>query len=289
MRRAHVSIRPSLAVRQTAIVVAAVGLAAVAGCERGGKGSKATSAPAGRGGPSYTLLAPESAKWSREKAVQHLKDGKLGVSAAVRLVRLAGESPLCVPEPVSDAVVRRLRLVSLGEDVWALGIADRNDQSTLHAPVLIGLSGTVVTVADGTEEEASTLCMSGDAEVFPHLIVTPRRVLMAEIPLRPALTLASPDTIGFALRAREGLSYVALVMHGPQKWVEVASYRWGPYELDFEGPASDKLPDPPGGKFALDMEQSPLLVPRGGEIPPPVPREENEDEMPPMRQRKLEV
>lgn len=255
------------------------GLAAVAvllaliGCDRGDKPEKppAVTERATESKPKLTLIAIESADWSRAEALGRLADEKSGISAAVRLVRLAEACPLCVPQEITDATAARLRVVQLSDTVWALGLADRRSERVLRAPVLIGADGEVTVVADGTEEEALTLHVSPDADVFPHLLISPWRVLLAEVPPRLALTLKSPDIVGFSRKEQEGYAYVGLMLHGEQGWVEVARYRWEPYELALAGPASDKLPDPPGGKFVLDMEASPLLIPEGGEIPEPDP------------------
>lgn len=230
------------------------------------------SAGAQRVPPRLTLLAPGWTDWSAAEALERLADEKLGISAAVRLVRLTDIEPLCAPVALTDATVARLRLVRLAEDLWALGLTDRSSANVLHAPALIGPDGGVELVADGTEEEALTLHVSPDAEVFPHLLISPRRVLIAAAPPQLALTLQSPPIIGFARREQSGYGYVALLWHGETSWREVARYEWQPYELAFAGPASDKLPDPSDGKFVLDMDQSPLLIPVGGEIPEPTPR-----------------
>ena len=124
-----------------------------------------------------------------------------------------------------------------------------------------------------------TLHVSKDADVFPHLLITPRRVLLAELPLEAGIELKSPATVGFAAREQEGYSYVGLMLHGERGWVEVTRYLWEPYELGLMGPAMDALPDPPGGKFQMNMEASPLLIPVGGEIPEPEPLD---NEPPPM-------
>jgi hypothetical protein len=68
----------------------------------------------------------------------------------------------------------------------------------------------------------------------------------------------------------------------------VARYTWDPYELTFMGPAADKLPDPPGSRFEIDLARSPVLIPVGGEIGEPdpieeyVPPEEREEEGEPL-------
>jgi len=85
------------------------------------------------------------------------------------------------------------------------------------------------------------------------------------------------------LRSESGYPYVALLWRGSSaaedeegkagsaEPVEVARYTWDPWELAFTGPLSDKLPDPPGGLFELELEQSEALIPVGGVIPEPPP------------------
>jgi hypothetical protein len=226
------------------------------------------SQPATRPAPPK-LIAAESEHWSREQAGAHLGDPKLGISAAVRLVRLADVSALCVPTELSDAHVARLRLVGLGTQRWALGLADAKDPHRLRAPVLVSADGEVTLIGDGVEEELAVLHVSKDADVFPHLVVLPQRVILVNDDLVTAIVLKTCENVCFDLRQERGFSYVALVLTGAAKAVEVARYRWDPYELTFLGPAVDKLPDPPGGKFQIDLEASRRLEPVGGEIPPP--------------------
>ena len=160
------------------------GLLAAAGCQRDEQQHTQTqpAPPAKAVQPKLTVIAPESAEWSREEAVLLLPDEALGVSAAVRLVRLAEASPLCVPADLTDATARRLRLVPLADDLWALGLRARRNERVLHTPLLIGQGGAVYVVADGTEEEALLLHISANAEIFPHLLTSPERILLAADP-----------------------------------------------------------------------------------------------------------
>lgn len=256
-----------------------IGLAVCLGCDTKANPG-ASSQPAGTLQPALTLIAPESAQWSLADAAARLTDPKLGISAAVRLVRLANVSPLCVPAELTDEQVRRLRLVPLGVDRFALGLADKKDERRLHAPVLISATGEIALLAGGTDEEALVLHVSKDAEVFPHVAVLPDRTLLVEQDVTPAIVLGPEPNVRFELREQRGFSYIALVLPGPGRAKEVARYRWDPYELTFIGPAIDRLPDPPGGKFSVDLKASRRLVPEGGEVPETQPNKERPPERP---------
>lgn len=253
--------------------MAAAVLISVVGCDRGGTPEQPDQKglPAEQDKPKLAFLVAGWQSWSHDEALARLGDEQAGISAAVRLVRLAEAEPLCAPAELTDASAGRLRLTRLSDSVWALGLVDGRSERVLHAPVLIGTDGQVETVASGVEEELLTLHVSEDADVFPHLLITPRRVLLAQLPLEAGIELKSPATVGFAAREQEGYSYVGLMLRRAGVWAEVARYLWQPYELGLAGPAMDALPDPPGGKFQMDMQASPLLIPVGGEIPEPEP------------------
>jgi hypothetical protein len=249
-------------------------------------------------------LVPEAETWSREEALAKLADEAACVSAAVRLVRLAEVHPLCVPDPLPPKVARRLRVVALSEALWALGW-ETPDDHRLRLPVLIHAEGEVVVPLEGVEEEVALLCCAEDPELFPHLLIVPRRVMIVGDELQNALVAKSPAGLKFDVRCEDDYPYVALLWRGSpaaveadgeeagegeteeivKEEVEVARYKWDLWELAFLGPLSDKLPDPPGGVFELDLEQSEALIPVGGEIPepPPVepPIEEAEPQPPP--------
>lgn len=228
-----------------------------------------TSRPAPVGKPAVTLIVPESVKWSREEACAKLADDKLGLSAAIRLVRLAEAAPLCVPAELTDEHVRQLRAVRLSEQRWALGLADKASDRRLRAAIFISADGEVTLPAEGTEEELLVLHISKDADVFPHLLVLPDRVLVIGEPIVTALELEPEQTVRFELREYKGYPYVALVFTRGSEAVEAARYKWDTDELVFAGPAQDKLPDPPGGKLRVDLKASRRFVPVGGEIPEP--------------------
>jgi len=229
------------------------------------------------------LLLPESATWSCAEAASRLSDERAAVSAAVRLVRLAGATPLCVPDPLPPEVGRRLRVVRLDEGRWALGLSTGSGPC-VASPVLIAADGSVTEPVQGADEEVALLCASEDAEVFPHLLFLPGKVCLLGEQIQPALLARSPPDLMFELRFENDAPYVALLWHawapateGPEaakrQPVEVARYRYDPHERAFLGPLSDKLPEPTGGLFELDLDQSQALVPTGGIIPEPPPVE----------------
>jgi hypothetical protein len=230
-----------------------------------------------------TLIEPESLSWTQAEAAEKLDDAELGVSAAVRLVRLSDTSPLCVPQELSDESVRRLRLRRLVERRWVLGLRDPTGDDALRAPVLISADGEVLPIADGVEEELLVLHISRDADVFPHAAILPDRVMIVGEQTRLALLLEPEQRVRFELREHEGFSYVGLISRESPDSEEVAYYRWDPFEAVFVGPASDKLPEPRGGKFKLDLDASKLLVPMGGEIPEPEPIEQKAPNVPRQR------
>ncbi len=270
-------------VRQAWLLSMGAALAVCAGCDDGGPGSNGT--PATTKEPVLKLLAPQSPAWTRAQAVAHLDDPNMAVSAAIRLVRLAELTPLCAPGALTDRLIRRLRVVALNASWRALGYADRAGPDRLRAPVLIGADGAVRRIATGAAEEALILYVAEDAEIFPHVALLPHRVFVIEDELEQALSLEEPKDVRFAWREESGFPYVGLVLLPGGDGDEVARYTWDPYELVFFGPVVDKLPDPPGGKFELDLEASPRLIPRGGEIPEPEPLPERPPQVPDTPQK----
>ncbi len=265
------------------IVAACLTLAAYAGCRRDARSSQAATRPAR---PVLTLIATESLQWSRSDACAKLGDEKLGVSAAVRLVRLVRASPLCVPEDLTDDLVRRLRLVALSPERWALGLAAGGDERRLRAPVLISADGEVTPLAEDVEEEVLVLHVAADADVFPHLAMLPDRVLVIDDEVSTAIALEPEQPARFELREQRGIPYVALVLLPPNSRDEVTRFAWEPYERVFMGPAADKLPDPPGGEFRVNLQASQRLVPMGGELPETRPVPEPPPDPPERPQRK---
>ncbi|MBU0618260.1 MAG: hypothetical protein KKI02_11120 [Planctomycetes bacterium] len=236
-------------------------------------------APAPEPEPEPSPLLPGYEAWSREEALAKLVDESACLSAAVRLVRLAQAAPLCVPEPLPIKIARRLRVVALSESRWALGLAT-TDERRLAAPLLIGSDGAVTLPLEGVEEEVALLCCAEDAELFPHLLLLPGQVFILGDELQSALVAKSPSGLRFDLLFDGDYPYVALLWRPPPATnqaeepvlgepVELARYRWDPWELAFSGPLCDKLPDPQGGLFELDLELSEALIPVGGVLPEP--------------------
>lgn len=247
--------------------IAAAGLLAAAapGCRRAKPPATQPTPTAGAG----AVLAAESLQWTQSEACARLSDPRLAVSAAVRLVRLSPVTPLCVPAELANPAAARLRVLPLDNRRWVLGLADPRAARRLRAPVVISAEGEVELAAEGVEEEVLVLHAAEDPDVFPHLAVYPDRVLTLDEPPATALALEPEQAARFELREREGFPYIALLPAAGDE--EAAEYRWNPYEFVFEGPAVDVLPDPPGGRFHLDLKASELLVPMGGELPEPKP------------------
>lgn len=237
------------------------------GCKRNAPpptGPQTSAGPAA----AEALLAPESAEWTAAEACTHLEDAKLGLSAAVRLVRLAAVEPLCLPADAPDALLGKLRLVRLNDEYWALGIAQGRQADALYAPVLISTTGEVQRVAEDIEEELATLHIAADPEVFPHVVIRPQRVqIIDDYGLSTAVVLNPDQRVRFTLRRHEGFPYVALVVLDRADDDEAARYTWGPYELVFLGPAQDRLPIAGDEYFAIDVQASERWEPLGGELP----------------------
>ncbi|MBN2446470.1 MAG: hypothetical protein JXO22_07090 [Phycisphaerae bacterium] len=213
------------------------------------------------------VIIPESADWSAEEALVKLGDRDAAVSAAVRLVLLAGAEPVALPDPLPLEVAETLRVVNLGEAGWALGIADRLRVDRLWGPVLIGPDGAVMLVMEDSTD-AVALCIAKEPEVFPHLLISRGEVRLLSKPEESALMLIGPPAVGFALRHERGIPYVALVLWADRER-ELTRYTWQPYEKVFYGPAMSALPADGGGVFELDLEDSAALEPVGGIIEEP--------------------
>ncbi len=255
-------------------ILLAVGLALL-GCR---DQSSSPSQPAPQ--PKLTMLAAGSDTWTRDTAYANLADTDLAVSAAIRLVRLAKLAPLCVPDVLTDDHIYRLTFVQFNEHLYALGLVVGSDRACLHAPILFRPEGVVEPVAVGPLEEATRLYLSADTERFPNVFVQPDRVsVLTEDGLTIAIILEPDPDVVFDLRVEDDLGRIVLLL--ADRPVEVSKYLWDPWESAFIGPAVNRLPDPPGGSFYIDLEGSRMLVPMGGEMPEPEPIKQTPPAQPP--------
>lgn len=254
-----------------------------------------TSSPATQAAPApakvISPLVDGWDAWSAEEAIERLADERARLSAAVRLIRLAGAEPLIAPDPLPARLAGTLRVVAVDDETWLLGRQIPNS-SGLASPLIVKADGEVLLLVTGAEEEAAIAYLSEDADRFPHLMVTPLRVaILRDAALETALTVQSIPGLRFALKHEDGATRLTLRLRDPSQLetvgdeppkADVAEYRWDRLEEMFLGPAADLLPDPPGGRFDLDLAASPLLIPIGGEIPaPPEPLEPPPDLPPP--------
>lgn len=262
------------------------------GCDRGQQQPRPTTqsdtavVPAAREQPApaqppLPLIAGYES-WTIEQVVQRLKDPAGAVSAAIRAVRLSGQWPLCVPDPLPVDYARHLAVVALNEHWWALGLPDEK-RRRWRQPVLIAADGSVVCPTGGLEEELSCLYISPDADIFPHLIITPTRVIRIGDQVVRSLAAVRLDGAWFAWEYNDGYPFVSIDVTGNDgQPIEVARYTWDVYEEQFMGPQIEDIPDPPGGRVELDLDQSQDLIPVGGVLPEPEPTPEEEDEPPPQ-------
>lgn len=236
-------------------------------------------------------ILPGSDEWTHEEAVATLAEESACVSAALRLAHLAELEPYAELTPMPIAVAERLRVFSLDDEWRVLGLRT-DDEQILAAPVMIDSAGAASYPIVDTELEWTFLHRSDDAELFPHLLFTEDCMWMwGEDEWSPALTVQQPACLHFEKRTEKGRPSIVLLWlrsenHAAEQssdpdnpsdeeaiddapYAEVARYFWDPFELDFSGPLCDKLPDPPGGQFELDLQLSPALIPVGGLIPEP--------------------
>lgn len=242
-------------------------LAALVGCDQRPAGD-ANALQSSSSAAQRPVLHPDMDDWSLAEAVQRLSDRQGGVSAAVRLIRLAGVAPTVVPDPLGRDEALALRLAPLSADLYALGVWETGRREHLWGPVLVDAAGAVTLVGERLDNlDAVLLRISPDVDLFPHLMVASDEVWLASRPDSAALCLQDAERVRFALASAGDYPYVQLVLRAAPE-VEVARYRWDPYELMFLGPARDTLPaEAGGGEFAIDLERSEALVPMGGIIP----------------------
>lgn len=213
-------------------------------------------------------LLPESHTWTREQAAERLADDNAALSAAVRLLELS-DWKFEDPEAAwTHERVAAMRVMPIAEDKFVFGRSDPANEHLLIDAVFIHSDGTTESLP-GETSSAMRVYASPDRDLFPSLLLSGRQVRLISDLSNEALLVESPESVAFDLRVRDELANIVLVFERDGVRSDVARYRWDPYELTFIGPASDKLPDPPGGKFQLDLRRSTALTPMGGEIPPP--------------------
>lgn len=226
--------------------------------------TNATEAPAGAKSP----LMPESPNWTREQAVAHLDDDAAAISAAVRLVELSDvETPLKGGEWSAERV-NALRIAPLGEDGYVFGSVDKANENLLSGAMRINPDGQVTLVVV-EEMPGARVYASPDHDLFPSLLIGKHEVRMLSDLESEAMKVESPESAEFDMHVEDDIATLVLVVPADGATAEAARYHWDPYELTFIGPAVDKLPDPPGGKFTLDLKRCGALTPMGGELPPP--------------------
>jgi hypothetical protein len=187
-------------------------------------------------------------------------------------------------------LARRLRVVPLSDELWALGRSTAK-ATRLAVPVLIDAEGGICWPQSAEDDTNTALCCAANPTAFPHLLFAPGRVLLVGDEIRAALVAKSPPGLRFDLRSENGRLRVVLLWRGTPgakadsqpaaaegEPAEVARYWWDPFEMAFVGPLADRLPDPPGGLFELDLAASEALVPVGGELPEPTPDSQPADD-----------
>jgi hypothetical protein len=292
-------------------------------CERAAPqpASAPASAPATQPVASAPLspLLPESREWSQPDAADRLADEATRFSAVVRLLELSrglGDPAELYP----GSSIQRWRAAALPPAHFALGLAT-DDPDCLAAPFLLDALGNPLDELDDEERAASLLHVSGDVAVFPHVLIGAGRVGALVDEFVWAIVGSELHGATFSLKRQRSQRYVALDFTPPQSGptslpatapasnnaatsasaptsstsspagsapaaaasVELARYPWDPLERVFVGPVRDKLPDPPGGHFTIDLSGSAALLPRGGDLPepPPLPPPPREPDTPP--------
>ncbi len=153
----------------------------------------------------------ESHDWSLEEALANLEEPDLGLSAAVRLVRLADVHVPMLPDPLPMEAARKLRLIALSDSAYALGVRDDDNERLVRTPLLIDLEGNVSEPGDEDEDESYVLYVSRDGQVFPHLLVGRTTVLNAASPGDEQVRLKTTDSMHFEVRQENGVDYLSLI------------------------------------------------------------------------------
>lgn len=235
-----------------------------AACERQDAGSTRPTPPA------LTLLAAGSEAWTQETAAANLAEPEFAVSAAIRLVQLAKTETPLVPDPLTDADVRRLRVLAVGTARFALGATVVDEPTTLRHPIVFSVDGAVVPVE--VDPNVALLRVSDEPTLFPNVVIGAERVIVLGENLAPGIVLEPNQPVTFGVRGSHTVPDLVLTCPAAtDPNAVVARYEWDPYEQVFMGPAADALPDPPGGSFHVDLKASVGLIPKGGEIPEPQP------------------
>lgn len=207
--------------RCSCVIVALVG-ASLAGCDTGDQSTNTSdSTPANASPPSKTVKAArppknpideESHDWTLAEALANLEEPELGLSAAVRLVRLADVHVPMLPDPLPVDAARKLRLTALSDSAYALGVRDDDNERVVRTPLLIDLEGKVSTPGD--EGESFDLYVSRDGDVFPHLLIGSTMVMNAASPDEEQIRLKSTGSMRFEVRQENGVDYLALIHLG---------------------------------------------------------------------------
>lgn len=276
--------------RARAALLTALLLSATASCRRNdaappGHGTAPSVQPAAatQPGPApasqpASPIHAEAATWSREECCRRLHDPKLAVSAAFRLMQMAGRFPESTSTSQPDRIAR-LRVVALSENFWGAGFdASTGAQVTcLEDAVRIDAAGEVAApLGDGG---AWRLYVSRNDNVIPDLFTDGRRLVLAHQLTEVAMVLKSPEDVYFAVQVIDDVPCV--VLRGGQPTQTLARYSWDPYEENFFGPASDLLPGKTDARFELDLPGSPLLQPVGGLISSPPENQPPPETVPP--------
>jgi hypothetical protein len=258
-----------IAVRRIYVLMLSAFWLAGAGCNSSPPSANSKSAP-----PKPTPAAMAE-QWDVGEAVRHLNDEQFGSAAAWRLMNLADSEAGCRGGSQDDRWHYRLDVVPIDEHVWAAGLSDRPGSRLIACPVLIHRDGRVTRLLSGIEEELAVMYVSEDTDVFPHLLVLPHRVLIitggqtgaAAWAPQAAFEMRKWSGVQLVKADHNGFPYVSLRYRIDGALQEACRYVWDPYDLRFTGPAADRLPEPPGGRFEVDLRFSPRLNPVGGEIP----------------------
>ena len=160
-------------------------------------------------------IEEESHEWSLEEALANLEEPELGLSAAVRLVRLADVHVPMLPDPLPIEAARKLRLTALSDSAYALGVRDDDNDRLVRTPLLIDLEGDVTAPGDEDEDEDEMydLYVSRDGQVFPHLLVGRTTVMNAASPRDERVCLKTIDSLHFEVRQENGVDYLSLIHH----------------------------------------------------------------------------